>query len=66
MAKIELDVSGDITMSEFLEMCDQYNLDFRVLETYGVGGNPLIEFAGDDDDVKRFVTENEYDNEDDY
>lgn len=66
MAKIVLDISGDITMSEFLEMCDQYDLDFDVLETHSDVGGPLIEFTGDDDDIKRFLSENEYENEEDY
>lgn len=65
MAKVELDIAHDIELGEFLDMCDQYNLEFKIIEARGPGGgNPLIEFIGDDKDVRRFMYENDYDEED--
>jgi hypothetical protein len=65
LAKVELDIAHDIELGEFLDMCDQYNLEFKIIEARGPGGgNPLVEFIGDDEDVRRFMHENDYDEED--
>jgi hypothetical protein len=67
MAKVQLDIAHDIELGEFLDMCEEYNLDFKVIEARGPGGgNPLIEFIGDDADVKRFMNDNEYEHDEDY
>lgn len=67
MAKVELDIAADMELGDFLDMCEEYNLDFKVIEARGPGGgNPVIQFTGDDSDVRRFLADNEYDNEDDY
>lgn len=67
MAKVQLDISADMSIGEFFDMCDEYNMRFKVIESRGPGGgNPLVEFVGADDDVNRFMTDNEYDEEDEY
>jgi len=67
MAKVELDIAADMELGEFLDMCDDYDLEFKVIETRGPGGgNPVIEFIGDDASIRRFMTDNDYDVEDDY
>lgn len=67
MAKIQLDISADMHIGEFFDMCEEYNMQFKVIESHGPGGgNPLIEFVGADQDVQRFIEDNEYDNEDEY
>lgn len=67
MAKVQLDISHDVELGEFLDMCEEYSLEFKVIEARGPGGgNPLIEFTGSDEDVNRFMNDNEYDEEDYY
>lgn len=67
MAKAQIEISHDIELGEFLDMCEEHNLDFKVIEARGPGGgNPLIEFIGDEEDVKRFMSEFGYDEDEDY
>lgn len=67
MAKVELDIAHDMELGEFLDMCEEYDLEFKVVETRGPGGgNPVIEFIGDDASIRRFTTDNDYDIEEDY
>lgn len=67
MAKVQLDIAHDIELGEFLDMCEEHNLEFKVIEVRGPGGgNPLIEFTGDDEDIRRFMAEGDYYDEDYY
>jgi hypothetical protein len=67
MAKVELDIAHCMSLGEFLDMCEEYNLEFKVIEAHGPGGgNPVIEFIGDDASIQRFMTDNDYDLEEDY
>lgn len=67
MAKVELDIAADMELGEFLDMCEEYNMTFTVIENCGPGGgNPVIEFSGADADINRFLSDNDYDHEDDY
>jgi hypothetical protein len=67
MAKVELDIAADMELGEFLDMCEEYDLEFKVIENCGPGGgNPVIEFTGDDASIRRFMADNDYDYEDDY
>ena len=67
MAKVELDIAADMELGEFLDMCEEYDLEFNVIENRGPGGgNPVIEFIGDDASIRRFMADNDYDVEDDY
>lgn len=67
MAKVQLDIAHDIQLGEFLDMCEEYDLKFKVIEVRGPGdGNPLIEFTGDDEDIRRFMADEDYDDEDYY
>lgn len=65
MAKVELSIDGEMTINEFLDMCEHYNIDFRLIESRGPDGdNPLFEFVGDAYDIKYFASENQYDEDD--
>ena len=67
MAKVELDIAADMELGEFLDMCEEYDLEFKVIENRGPGGgNPVIELIGDDASIRRFMADNDYDVEDDY
>lgn len=67
MAKVELDIAADMELGEFLDMCEEYDLEFKVMAkgAFG-GGNLVIEFIGDDASIRRFMTDNDYDQDDDY
>lgn len=67
MAKVQLEIPADTELGEFLDMCEEYDLEFKIIEPRGqLNGDPLIEFIGADSAVRRFIDETKYDEEDDY